>query len=226
MRKNALFYSAALLLSTALVLSALPVFAGNGVNLPQQASTRKVFLLMERVSAANVPGEKKKKSLASLTRLLARGLYEMKTRGQLNQDFVEKNRKEIFSALADYQAGIVSAKEFIGRVGQVQERVYRTVDVPIVTVTDEMPLGLALLNLPNLISKNPGDLTEKEIGILVDAIVNEAEKSGEELNVTEVESGEIRGIMTSGRSGEGLLQGKWKDPDQRSIFEERKEKEK
>ncbi len=226
MRKNALFYTAALLLSTALVLSALPVFAGNGVNLPQQASTRKVFLLMERVSTADVSGEKKKESLSSLTRLLARGLYEMETRGQLNQDFVEKNRKEIFSALADYQAGIVSAKEFIGRVGQVQERVYRTVDVPIVTVTDEMPLGLALLNLPNLISKNPGDLTEKEIGILVDAIVNEAEKSGEELNVTEVESGEIRGIMTSGRSGEGLLQGKWKDPDQRSIFEERKEKEK
>ena len=226
MRKNALFYSAALLLSTALVLSALPVFAGNGVNLPQQASTRKVFLLMERVSTADVSGEKKKESLSSLTRLLARGLYEMETRGQLNQDFVEKNRKEIFSTMADYQAGIVSAKEFIGRVGQVQERVYRTVDVPIVTVTDEMPLGLALLNLPNLISKNPGDLTEKEIGILVDAIVNEAEKSGEELNVTEVESGEIRGIMTSGRSGEGLLQGKWKDPDQRSIFEERKEKEK
>jgi len=226
MRKRALFYSVAFLVSMALVLAAVPVFSGNGINLPQQASTRKVFLLMERVSAANLPGEKKKKSLASLTRLLARGLYEMETRGQLGQDFVEKNRKEVFSALADYQAGIVSAKEFIGRVGKVQERVYRSVDVPIVTVTEEMPLGLVLLDLPQLTRQNPDELNEKEIGILVDAIVQESGKSGGKLDVTEVERGEIRGIMTSGGSGEGLLQGKWKDPDQRSIFEDRKEKEK
>lgn len=226
MRKSALFYSVTLLVSLALVLTFLPVFAGNGVKLPQQASTRKVFLLMERVSTAKVSAEKKKKSLASLTRLLARGLYEMKTRGQLNQEFVEKARQEVFSALADYQAGIVSAKGFIGRVGEVQERVYKSVDVPIVTVTEEMPLGLVLLDLPQLTRKNPDELNEKEIGILVDAIVKASDKSGGKLDVTDVEPGEIRGIVTSGRSGEGLLQGKWKDPDQRSILEDKKDKEK
>jgi len=226
MRKRALFYSVAFLVSMALVLAAVPVFAGNGVNLPQQASTRKVFLLMDRVATADVPGDKKKSGLSLFTRLLARSFYEMETRGQLTQEFVEEARKEVFSGLADYQAGIVSAKQFIGRVGKVQERVYRSVDVPIVTVTEEMTLGLVLLDLPQLMSQNPDELSEKEIGILVDAIVQESGKSGGKLDVTEVEPGEIRGIMTSGGSGEGLLQGKWKDPDQRSIFEDRKEKEK
>ncbi|MBS3765876.1 hypothetical protein KGY71_05080 [Candidatus Bipolaricaulota bacterium] len=212
-----------LLLGFGLIFAASPATAEE-VELPQDTTFGSLVLLMEEFASSNVSQMEKNNAISGLIRVSVRGLYELDVRGELDPEFVEEARTDLFSSLADYQTGAIDPDRLLNRVSSVFEEVETKTDVPIISVTKEMALGRAILEVPGLLGKPPEELDEVELSRLVGIVSRKFKEKRGDLEVTKPTRPEPGAGREEGGAEEGLLKMDRKSQVNRTIFGEEEEK--
>ncbi|MFP4508364.1 MAG: hypothetical protein ACLFO4_05805 [Candidatus Acetothermia bacterium] len=213
-----------LLLGFGLLFAASPATAEE-VELPQDTTFGSLVLLIEEFVSANVSQMEKSNGVSGLIRVAVRGLYELDVRGELDSEFVEEARTDLFSSLADYQTETIGPDRLLDRVSQVFEEVETKTDVPIISVTEEMALGRAILEVPGLLGKPPKELDDEELSRLVGIVSRKFKEKKGDLEVSKPTRPEQGAGREESGDEEGLLKMDRKSQVNRTIFGEEEEKE-
>lgn len=209
-------------------LVALPLYGQDEVKLPQKADLSSIGILLDRIVSLETTDPRTTNAASALIRVTARGLYEMKARGELEPGFVEEKRKELFTNLAEYQSGVLSPEQFAERTSSLYGSIKDEVEVPLVTVTEDTALGRGINRVPGLLAKSPEDLSKGEVTSLARSLSTAYEEKKGKIEVSEPGKG---GIEKGEKRGEdqqpGLLKMDRKSQVNRTIMgDEDKEEEK
>ncbi len=207
------------ILLVGLVLAPLAPAQGEAqVEFPVRASLTKLLSLMESCALSNNSHREKSNAVSVFSDLVEQGLYQMEEQGRIKAKVAEEFRNRLLSNLGSFQGGAVSGEEFAREMGILGDKVGEEAPRSVVVILRETALGQALVENSGLLSKRPGNLTPEEVSSLVESVSAKV-KAGLPSVGSPPGKGEMgRGGSGSEAGGPSLFQGKWKDPDQRSIM--------
>ncbi|MFW6013341.1 MAG: hypothetical protein ACOC82_04140, partial [Candidatus Bipolaricaulota bacterium] len=158
------------------------------------------------------------------SRIVERGVHHLQKRGEIGSDLARDVNSRLMEKVGSFEAQAMSGAELADEVGILREKVKEKAPQAAVALLEDTALGQAIVDNSRLLGKRPRNLRPEEVSALVKSISTKAREGFPAVGNKESTAVEPESQRHAQDTGASLFQGKWKDPDQRSLLEDGEKK--